>query len=50
MAALLDANSGAYAHNQRRGGPRQGAALLQGLLSCGRWGHKMLGQYKGGNE
>src|ERR671924_351975 len=50
IAALLDDNYGAYEHNRRRGVPRQGAALLQGLVYCGRCGHKMMVQYKGGNE
>src|SRR5262249_32911309 len=46
----LDDNYAAYAHNQRRGVPRQGAALLQGIIYCGRGGHKMAVQYKGGNQ
>jgi DNA invertase Pin-like site-specific DNA recombinase len=50
MQALLDDNYAAYAHNRRRGVPRQGAARLQGLVYCGSCGHKMAVQYKGGNE
>jgi hypothetical protein len=50
IAAILDDNYAAYAHNRRRGVPRQGAALLQGIVYCGRCGHKMAVQYKGGNE
>lgn len=50
IASILDDNYGAYEHNRRRGVPRQGAALLQGLVYCGRCGHKMMVQYKGGNE
>jgi len=50
MQAIVDDNSAASAHNQRRGVPRPGAALLQGIVSCGRCGHKMTGQYKGGNQ
>jgi DNA invertase Pin-like site-specific DNA recombinase len=50
IAAILDDNYAAYEHNRRRGGPRHGAALLQGLVYCGRCGHKMMVQYKGGNE
>jgi DNA invertase Pin-like site-specific DNA recombinase len=50
IQAMLDDNYAAYAHNQRRGVPRQGAALLQGLVYCGRCGHKMAVQYKGGNQ
>jgi len=50
IAAILDDNYAAYEHNRRRGVPRQGAALLQGMVYCGRCGHKMMVQYKGGNE
>jgi DNA invertase Pin-like site-specific DNA recombinase len=50
IAAILDDNYAAYEHNRRRGVPRHGAALLQGLVYCGRCGHKMMVQYKGGNE
>jgi DNA invertase Pin-like site-specific DNA recombinase len=50
IQAMLDDNYTAYAHNQRRGVPRQGAALLQGIVYCGRCGHKMAVQYKGGNQ
>src|SRR6516165_1958699 len=46
IQAMLDDNYAAYAHNQRRGVPRQGAALLQGIVYCGRCGHKMAVQYK----
>ncbi len=50
IAAILDDNYAAYEHNRRRGVPRHGAALLQGIVYCGRCGHKMMVQYKGGNE
>ena len=50
MQAILDDNYAAYAHNQRRGVPRPGAALLQGIVYCGSCGHKMTVQYKGGNQ
>src|SRR5712691_3239702 len=50
MQALLDDNYASYAHNQRRGVPRPGAALLQGIVYCGSCGHKMTVQYKGGNQ
>jgi hypothetical protein len=50
IAAILDDNYAAYEHNRRRGVPRHGAALLQGIVYCGRCGHKRMGQYKGGNE
>jgi hypothetical protein len=46
IQAIVDANYATYEHNKRRGIPRQGAALLQGLVYCGRCGHKMVVQYK----
>jgi hypothetical protein len=49
MQASVDDNSATYEPNKRRGIPRQGAALLQGLVSCGRGGHNMVVQYTGGN-
>jgi DNA invertase Pin-like site-specific DNA recombinase len=50
IQAILDDNYASYAHNQRRGVPRSGAALLQGIVYCGSCGHKMTVQYKGGNQ
>jgi DNA invertase Pin-like site-specific DNA recombinase len=50
IQAMLDDNYAAYAHHQRRGVPRQGAALLPGIVYCGSCGHKMVVQYKGGNQ
>jgi DNA invertase Pin-like site-specific DNA recombinase len=50
IATILDDNYAAYEDNRRRGVPRHGAALLQGIVYCGRCGHKMMVQYKGGNE
>src|SRR5713101_7313664 len=50
IQAMLDDHYAAYAHNQRRGVPRPGAALLQGIVYCGSCGHKMTVQYKGGNQ
>ena len=50
IQAIVDDNYATYEHNQRRGVPRQGAALLQGIVYCGRCGHKMVVQYKGGNQ
>ena len=50
IQAIVDDNYATYEHNKRRGIPRQGAALLQGLVYCGRCGHKMVVQYKGGNQ
>jgi hypothetical protein len=46
----VDDNYASYAHNQRRGVPRPGAALLQGIVYGGSCGHKMTVQYKGGNQ
>jgi DNA invertase Pin-like site-specific DNA recombinase len=46
---LLD-NYAAYDRNKSRGVPRDGAALLQGLVYCGECGHKMVVQYKGGTR
>jgi hypothetical protein len=50
IQAILEANYAAYEHNRRRGVPRQGAALLQGIVYCGICGHKMVVQYKGGHQ
>ena len=50
IQAIVDDNYASYAHNQRRGVPRPGAALLQGIVYCGSCGHKMTVQYKGGNQ
>jgi DNA invertase Pin-like site-specific DNA recombinase len=50
MQASLEANYAAYEHNRRRGVPRQGAALVQGIVYCGICGHKMVVQDKGGNQ
>jgi DNA invertase Pin-like site-specific DNA recombinase len=50
IQAIVDDHYATYEQNKRRGIPRQGAALLQGLVYCGRCGHKMVVQYKGGNQ
>jgi DNA invertase Pin-like site-specific DNA recombinase len=50
IQAMVDDNYATDEHNKRRGIPRQGAALLQGLVYCGRCGHTMVVQYKGGNQ
>ena len=49
QAQLLD-NYAEYDRNKSRGIPRQGAALLHGLVYCGECGHKMVVQYKGGTH
>src|SRR5438270_1634073 len=46
---LLD-NYTAYDRNQSRGVPRDGAALLHGIVYCGECGHKMVVQYKNGTR
>jgi hypothetical protein len=50
IQAIVEDNYATYEQNKRRGIPRPGAALLQGLVYCGRCGHKMVVQYKGGNQ
>ena len=47
---MLGDNHAEYNRNRTRGVPRGGAALLQGIVWCGRCGHKMTVQYKGGNR
>jgi hypothetical protein len=44
LEAILDDHYATYGQNKRRGIPRQGAAMLQGLVSCGRCGHQMAVQ------
>ncbi|MFL5704535.1 MAG: recombinase family protein [Ktedonobacteraceae bacterium] len=46
---LLD-NYAAYDRNKSRGVPRDGAALLHGIVYCGECGHKMVVQYKKGTR
>src|SRR5215469_11100398 len=46
---LLD-NYAAYDRNKSRGVPRDGAALLYGIVYCGACGHKMVVQYKNGTR
>ena len=46
---LLD-NYAAYDRNKSRGVPRDGAALLQGIVYCGECGHKMGLEYKHGTR
>lgn len=45
---MLADNYAAYDRNKSRGVPREGAALLHGIVYCGACGHKMLSQYKQG--
>ncbi len=46
QAQLVD-NYAEYDRHKTRGVPRNGAALLHGLVYCGECGHKMVVQYKG---
>jgi DNA invertase Pin-like site-specific DNA recombinase len=50
IQSILKDNYAEYDRNKSRGVPRQGAALLQGIMYCGKCGHKMVVQYKGGNR
>jgi DNA invertase Pin-like site-specific DNA recombinase len=45
---MLDDNRAEYTRERTRGVPREGAALLQGIVFCGESGHKMSVQYKPG--
>ena len=48
IQTTLRENYAEYDRNKSRGVPREGSALLQGLVYCGECGHKMVVQYKGG--
>jgi Recombinase zinc beta ribbon domain len=50
IQAILADNYATYDRHRTRGVPRQGAVLLQGIVYCGICGHKMVVQYKGGNQ
>jgi DNA invertase Pin-like site-specific DNA recombinase len=43
---MLKDNFAEYEHSRTRGVPRDGKALLHGLVYCGECGHKMVVQYK----
>ena len=45
QSQLID-NYAEYDRNKTRGVPRNGAALMHGLVYCGECGHKMVVQYK----
>ena len=47
---MLRDNYHEYDRNRTRGVPREGKALLQGIVYCGQCGHKMVLQYKGGTQ
>ena len=48
IQAMLCDNHAEYDRNKTRGVPRDGEALLHGIVYCGACGHKMVVQYKGG--
>jgi DNA invertase Pin-like site-specific DNA recombinase len=50
VQTMLRDNHAEYQRNQTRGVPRDGAAVLQGIIWCGQCGHKMKVQYSGGNR
>jgi DNA invertase Pin-like site-specific DNA recombinase len=50
IQTMLRDNYSEYDRNKTRGVPRDGKALLQGLIYCGECGHKMFIQYKGGTR
>src|SRR3954454_20988338 len=49
IQAMLCDNYAEYHRKMTRGAPREGAALLQGIVWCGQCGRKMTVQYKGRN-
>jgi hypothetical protein len=50
VQAMLRDNHAEYERNKTRGVPRDGAAVLQGIVWCGQCGHKMAVQYKNANR
>lgn len=50
IEAMLKDNHAEYQQYQTRGVPREGKALLQGIVYCGECGHKMSLQYKHGAQ
>jgi DNA invertase Pin-like site-specific DNA recombinase len=50
IQAMLEGNRADYRRTKGRGIPRDGAALLHGLVWCGECGHKMAVRYKGGSQ
>jgi len=47
---MLRDNHAEYHRNKTRGVPRDGEALLHGIVYCGECGHKLCVQYKGGAQ
>ena len=50
IQAMLRDNYAEYDRNKTRGVPRDGEALLHGIVYCGECGHKMVVQYKTGTR
>jgi len=50
IQAMLRDNYAEYQRNKTRGVPRDGAAVLQGIVWCGQCGHKMAVEYKVANR
>jgi DNA invertase Pin-like site-specific DNA recombinase len=50
IQGMLADNYAEYRRNQTRGVPRDGQALLHGVVFCGECGHKMMVQYKRGTR
>ena len=50
IQAMLHDNYAEYSRNKTLGVPREGAALLHGIVYCGACGHKMVVQYKSGSR
>jgi DNA invertase Pin-like site-specific DNA recombinase len=50
IQGMLQDNYNEYYRNKTRGVPRDGKALLHGIMYCGECGHKMCVQYKGGTQ
>jgi DNA invertase Pin-like site-specific DNA recombinase len=50
IQAMLRDNHAEYDRNKTRGVPRDGQALLHGIICCGECGHKLCVQYKGGTQ
>jgi hypothetical protein len=46
IQAMLDENRNEYTRDRTRGVPREGSALLQGLVYCGESGHKLQVSYR----
>jgi DNA invertase Pin-like site-specific DNA recombinase len=50
IQTMLRDNYAEYDRNKTRGIPRDGEALLHGIVYCGACGHKMVVQYRGGTR